>query len=86
MISRILAPYAIYLIAALFFALLAAGGWIVLQGQWLEQAEADLKLATDYIQGRKDADASLSHLPDDPDAILDGLRACAAGGTCFGNP
>jgi hypothetical protein len=84
--TRLLAPYLWLIIGALAAALVAAVGWIVLQGQWLEQAEADLKLATDYIQGRKDADASLSHLPDDPNAILDGLRACADGGTCFGNP
>jgi hypothetical protein len=49
-VTRFLAPYIWPLIGALFFALIAAGGYIYVQGQWLDQAEAE----RDALQGRID--------------------------------
>lgn len=82
MIARIALPLIGALAAALVAALLALW-WSVTSHA---ETRAKLDLAVDYIQARKDTDDALAHVPDDPDAILDGLLECANGGDCFGNP
>jgi hypothetical protein len=66
--TRLLAPYALPLFGALAFALLAAVGWIVLQGHWLEQAEAERNAALDrinFILTAQGIDADVQNLSDD---------------------
>lgn len=84
--KRLVAPYMWPLFAALIAALIGACGYVYVQAQWLAEAEAERDAAVAYIQSRRETDDALANVPDDPDAILDGLLECAAGGSCFGNP
>jgi len=71
---NLLAPYALPLIAALCAALIGAVGWIVLQGQWLDEAEAALTEARAFIEATKEVRDAQETVPDDPADLADWLR------------
>jgi len=71
---RVLAPYAIPLFGALCAALVAALGYIYVQGLWLDQAEAALVEARAFIEATKEVRDAQETVPDDPEKLVDWLR------------
>ncbi len=62
-----------YIYGCIALALISVGVWLYLKGGSDTQQAADLKNATDYIKGTKDATDAKTNLPDTDAGSIDWL-------------